>query len=90
MDKQGETMGLKREHHGELNRMGVTRERYAELRQLYADDEKAQRQIDIYDPESEYQTWFRKYRDAVKQKRGGEAAEREAWEWFERNGYLDL
>jgi hypothetical protein len=86
MDKQGEAMGLKPEHHDELNRMGVTRERYAELRQLYADDEKAQRQIDIYDPESEYQTWSRKYRDAA----NDESAEQEAWEWFERNGYLDL
>ncbi len=78
--------GLSRKHHAELNYPpGVKPGRYDELRRQYAGDAEALRQIDIYDPNSEYKAWWRKYRNALKA--GNGATEKECEEWFEKHGF---
>jgi len=58
--------GLRRKHHGELNRMNVPSTRYDDLRYEYADNPLALEQIDIYDPSSQHVPLMRAYRDALK------------------------
>ena len=78
-------MGLSRQDHGELNKWKVNPKIYDELRQKYQGDHEALKQIDIYDPNTEYHVWFRKYRDALLRK--NRAAIFECEEWFKGNGY---
>lgn len=62
-------MGLKPEHHGELNSLyrksPLFRQRYAELRKVYGSDPEALQTIDIYDPESSYHEHSLAFRDAI-------------------------
>jgi len=47
-------LGLRPEHHGELNKITTPATRYDELRREYEGNSIAQQQIDVYDPATEY------------------------------------
>ena len=77
--------GLKPEHHGELHHPGTAQDRFNELRQEYAGNKWAQRQIDIYDPSSQYHPKLREFVEALKS--GNREKEEELDEWFREQGY---
>jgi hypothetical protein len=80
--------GLSPKHHAELNGLGVERTRFAELRGLYGHDDRAQRQIDVYDGTTEYHKWFRRYIVALKSR--DQAEQDICGTWFRENGYEGL
>ncbi len=71
--------GLKRKHHGELNKMDVPSWRYDQLRAKYANDSKALQQIDIYDPSTIYHRKLKKYTDALRFRQIDLIAKLETW-----------
>ncbi len=72
--------GLKRKHHGELNKViGVPAWRYDQLRAEYADDPVALQEIDTYDPTSKYARKIKEYRDALLDNLTGKAEQLEIW-----------
>ena len=73
-------MGLKPEHHTELNKVsGIPQKRYEELRAQYRNDSAALQQIDVYDPNTEYHLHFRKLRDAYIENDEKTIEQEEAW-----------
>ena len=81
------SMGLKRKHHKELNRVNVATCRYAQLRRQYAGDPIAQQQIDVYDPATEYHNKLALYKAALKS--DDEAKQRQLEAWFAEH-YPDI
>ena len=57
-------------------------DRFNELRELYKDDQEALRQIDVYDPSTEYHLMITKYRDSLLPKSTLMSDE----EWRAKNG----
>jgi len=73
-------LGLRPEHHGELNKLNVSSSRFDVLREEYAGDSKAQQQIDVYDPLTEYHEKMAEYIQAIKE--GNEERMTELEDWF--------
>lgn len=90
-----ENIGLKPEHHGNLNTPGSIypggkESRYEEIEQLraeYADDPVALQQIDVYDGRTKYHDKIAELRDALKA--GDTQKEAELEVWF-NNNYPDI
>jgi hypothetical protein len=59
--------------------------RVAVLREQYSNDPRAQRQIDVFDPNSEYAQIFHQYRDALVH--GDQVKIVEFEKWLVDNGY---
>lgn len=76
-------MGLKPNHHAELNQVNISPDRFAELRKQYKDDAVALQQIDVYDGSTEYQDKIRKFRNALKS--GDTRAEGKLAHWFRKH-----
>ena len=85
-----EKKGLTPKQHGELN---VPREvfdggkeakikRITELRQVYAGNPLAQKEIDIYDVDSEYNIHIVEYRESITD--GNKNKQKELEKWFEQ------
>ena len=77
--------GLRPGNHSELNHPDVAPDRYDELRKEYAGNKWAQRQIDIYDPSSQYHPKLKEYIEALKS--GDVKREKELDKWFREQGY---
>lgn len=71
--------GLRPEHHGELNLPNVPSSRLDVLREEYAGDSKAQQQIDVYDPTTEYHEKIAEYVQAIKEGNKERMAELDDW-----------
>ena len=73
-------MGLKRQHHRELNKSKIDPKRYKELREKYKNDPVALQQIDVYDPgATAYHDHLGDYVRALKARNDVRADELEAW-----------
>ena len=72
-------LGLRPEHRGELNKMNVPSSRYDELREEYAGDSKAQQQIDVCDPLTEYHEKMAEYIQATREGNKERIAELDDW-----------
>ena len=90
-----EKKGLSGQHHGDLNRPEIVypggeearTTKIAQLRQEYADDSKAQQQIDVYQGNNEYSRHMSQYVEAMKS--GNLTKQNELEEWFHTN-YPDI
>ena len=80
-------LGLKPEHHGELNKLNVPSSRFDTLRGEYANDPKAQQQIDVYDPSTMYHEKLKEYVQAIKENDKERMVELE--DWFDEH-YPDI
>ena len=78
---------LKPEHHKELNLPNVASDRFEELRGEYANNPKAQQQIDVYDPTTEWHDKWAEYIQAAKEDNEEKMVELE--EWFNEH-YPDI
>lgn len=97
-DKEGKPTegGLTPEEHLQVNVPSTVfpggrkaRDAYiAKLRENHKGEERARRQIDIYDSNSEYHTKFIAWRDALRA--GDKRTINELEKWFKDNGYDDL
>ncbi len=73
-------MGLKGQHHKELNKFKVDPKRYEELREKYKGDPVALQQIDVYDPgATAYHEHLHEFKEALKAGNDIRADELEAW-----------
>lgn len=84
-------MGLKPEHHSELNGISLEstryqRQRFSELRKAYVGDSEALREIDKYDPRSSFTRHTESWKNAIVN--GDDDTFQKEERWLKGHGYL--